>query len=425
MHHVPFPEAIETLFIVHLSWESPTFLLHCGCIWLKMEHMMKLCTILAVGLLATGMTRLPGAESQLGQTSHLVMMLVYATVALGFSFLCSIAEAVVFSVSPSYIASLEKEGRKSAVLLKKIKDDIDRSLAAILTLNTIAHTVGAGGAGAEAAAYFGDAYVGLTMGVLTLLILFLSEIIPKTLGALYWRQLAPAASQFVQWLIWLLYPLIFVSEQLTNLLTGGGTVHPFSRDEFTALAEIGAESGQLDPKESRILKNLFRFPSLCAEDIMTPRTVVFALQQDLTVHEVMQSDAEISFSRIPIYGENRDEVTGFVLKTDILLDEHRHDGAATLRDLGREIRAVNENTRLSHVLEELLDNRAHILLVMDDYGGTEGIVTLEDVVETLIGFEIVDEVDKIDDMRKLARQKWQARMQRLGIDVRQPDEDTS
>ncbi len=409
----------------------PVFLLHRGHIWLRMERMMKLCTILAAGLLmatmmgAAGVTRLPSAENQLGQTSHLVMMLVYATVALGFSFLCSIAEAVVFSVSPSYIANLEKDGQKSAGLLKKIKDDIDRSLAAILTLNTIAHTVGAGGAGAEAAAYFGDAYVGLTMGVLTLLILFLSEIIPKTLGALYWRQLAPAASRFVQWLIWLLYPLIVFSEQLTNLLTGGKTVHPFSRDEFAALAEIGAESGQLDPKESRILKNLFRFPNLCAEDIMTPRTVVFTLQQDLTVHEVMESNAEISFSRIPIYGENRDEVTGFILKTDILLDEHRHDGAATLRDLRRELRAVNENTRLSHVLEELLDNRAHILLVVDDYGGTEGIVTLEDVVETLIGFEIVDEMDKIDDMRKLARQKWQARMQRLGIDVRQSDEDTS
>ncbi len=393
--------------------------------------MMRLCAILAVGLLiaammgAAGVRTSPDAQSQLGQTSHLVMMLVYATVALGFSFLCSIAEAVVFSVSPSYIANLEKDGRKSAGLLKKIKADIDRSLAAILTLNTVAHTVGAGGAGAEAAAYFGDAYVGLAMAVLTLLILFLSEIIPKTLGALYWRRLAPAAGQFVQWLIWGLYPLILISELLTNLLTGGKTVHPFSRDEFTALAEIGAESGQLDPKESRILKNLFRFPSLCAEDIMTPRTVVFALQQDLTVHEVMQSDAEISFSRIPIYGENRDEVTGFVLKTDILLNEHRHDGREMLRDLGRDIRAVNENTRLSHVLEELLDNRAHILLVVDDYGGMEGIVTLEDVVETLIGFEIVDEMDKIDDMRTLARQKWQERMQRLGIDVRQSDENTS
>ncbi|MEE8450680.1 MAG: hemolysin family protein [Thermoguttaceae bacterium] len=353
---------------------------------------------------------------------HLVMMVVYATTALGFSFLCSVAEAVLLSMSVPYIANLEAEGNKSAGLLAKLKGDIDRSLAAILTLNTIAHTVGAGGAGAEAAAYFGDQYVGIAMAVLTLLILFLSEIIPKTLGAVYWRRLAPMAGRFVQFLIWALYPLILVSEQLTNLLTRGKDVHQFSREEFTALADIGAQAGKLDAKELRILKNLFRFPSLCTEDIMTPRTVVFALQQDLSVHEVLQTHAELGFSRIPIFGDNRDEVTGFVLATDLLLNEHRHEGKAKLRDLRRELRVVNESTRLSQVLEEMLDNRVHILLVVDDYGGMEGIVTLEDVVETLIGFEIVDEMDKIDDMRKLARQKWEERMQRLGIDVRESED---
>ncbi|NQT36870.1 MAG: HlyC/CorC family transporter [Planctomycetes bacterium] len=349
------------------------------------------------------------------------MMLVYAASALVFSFLCSVAEAVVLSVSPSYILNLEKEGRRGARLLKKIKTDIDRSLAAILTLNTIAHTVGAGGAGAEAAAYFGDAYVGIAMAVLTLLILFLSEIIPKTLGALYWRRLAIVTAQFVQFLIWGLLPLIYISEKLTKLLTRGRSVHRFSREEFTALAEIGAEAGHLDAKESRILANLFRFPDLRAEDIMTPRTVVLAWQQDLTVHEVMENYADISFSRIPIFGETIDEITGFVLKTDILLDEHRTDGKAKLHELRRELRAVTEKTPLSQVLEELLDNRAHILLVVDDYGGTEGLVTLEDVVETLIGIEIVDEADKIDDMRQLARQKWEARMKRIGIDVRESE----
>jgi len=360
-----------------------------------------------------------GEPGQLGQAHHLVMVFVYAAVALGFSFLCSVAEAVLLSVSPSYIAKLEREGKRSARLVKKAKADIDRSLAGILTLNTIAHTIGAGGAGAEAAAYFGSNYVGIAMVVLTLLILFLSEIIPKTVGALYWRRLAPAAARFVQLLIWGLYPLILISERLTRWLTRGKTVGRFSREEFTALADIGAETGHLDPKESRILKNLFRFPSLCAEDIMTPRTVVFALQQDSTVHEVMQAHAEISFSRIPIYAANRDEITGFVLKTDILLDEHRNEGKTRLRDLRRDIRAVAETTPLGQVLEELLDNRAHILLVVDQFGAMDGIVTLEDVVETLIGIEIVDEADKIDDMRRLARQRWEQRMQRIGIDVRQ------
>ncbi len=382
-------------------------------------------TVLTVGLLLTttvwaaGGPTAPSDPTELWQPRHLVMMTIYAVTALGFSFLCSVAEAVVLSVTPSYIANLEKSGHKRAGLLKKIKTDIDRSLAAILTLNTIAHTIGAGGAGAEAAAYFGDKYVGISMAVLTLLILFLSEIIPKTLGAVYWRQLAPVTARFIQLLIWCLYPLIYISEHLTKLLTGGKSVHPFNREEFAALAEIGAEAGQLDAKESRILKNLFRFPSLCSEDIMTPRTVVFALQQDMTVHEVMEAHPEIGFSRIPVYGNNIDEVTGFVLKSDILLDKHRQGGTTRLHELKRELLAVTEATRLSQVLEELLDNRAHILLVVDDYGGMEGIVTLEDVVETLIGIEIVDEADKIDDMRRLARQKWEERMQRLGIDVRE------
>ncbi len=377
--------------------------------------------LLATTAQASGPAAISVAPGELGQPQHLMMMFVYATVALVFSFLCSVAEAVVLSVSPSYIANLKKEGRSSARLVSKIKADIDRSLAAILTLNTIAHTIGAGGAGAEAAAYFGDAFVGIAMGVLTLLILFLSEIIPKTLGALYWRRLAPSAARFVQWLIWGLYPLILVSERLTTWLTRGKKVHEFNREEFAALANIGAETGQLDDKELRILQNLFRFPSLCAENIMTPRTVMFTLQEDLTVQEVMQSDGDLGFSRIPIYGEDTDHVTGFVLKTDVLLSEYRNEGKARLRDLKRELRAVNETARLSHIFEELLDNRDHILLVVDNYGGTEGIVTLEDVVETLIGIEIVDEADQIDDMRRLARQKWQERIERLGIDVREGD----
>jgi CBS domain containing-hemolysin-like protein len=354
----------------------------------------------------------------------LVMMLVYGMVALGFSFLCSVAEAVVLSVSPSYIATLEDAGAKAAPALKRMKKNIDRSLAAILTLNTIAHTVGAGGAGAEAAQYFGAKWIGIAMAVLTLLILFLSEIIPKTIGAVYWRALAPLTARFVQILNTVLFPLIFVSELITKWLTGGKSHHAFNREEFTALANIGAEGGHLDAKESRILSNLFRFPKLSVEDIMTPRTVVFALQQDLAVGDVMKKFDEMHFSRIPIYGENRDDITGFVLKTDLLLNAHQREGRAKLRDLKRDIRAVEQHTPLSQTLEDLLDNRAHLLLVVDKYGGMQGLVTLEDVVETLIGIEIVDEADEIDDMRRLARQKWEARMQRIGIDVREgPNEE--
>lgn len=352
------------------------------------------------------------------QPRDLVMMIVYTLVALGFSFLCSVAEAVVLSVTPSYIAGLGES--KTATQLKKMKHDIDRSLAAILTLNTIAHTVGAGGAGAKAAAYFGPAWVGVSMAVLTLLILFLSEIIPKTIGAVYWRRLAPAAGRFVQFLTLSLFPLIWVSELLTKMLTAGRSLHTFSREEFTALAEIGAQGGHIDDKESRILRNLFRFSELQVKDIMTPRTVMYSLQQDQSVHDLMEGDPNLTFSRIPIYNENRDDITGFVLKGDILLTEASHNKTALLKNLKLDIRTVLDSTPLDQALDILLENRAHILLAVDEYGGTQGLVTLEDVVETLIGFEIVDEADKDVDMRHAARKKWQQRMKRLGVSVEHP-----
>ena len=363
-------------------------------------------------------------SGETGNLKDLWLCVAYATIALLFSSLCSVAEAVLLSISPSYVANLEKEGNSSAASIKGVKRNVDRSLAAILTLNTIAHTIGSGGAGAYAAKYWGDEWVGVAMIVLTLLILFVSEIIPKTIGAVYWRGLAPLTAKFIQFLNFVLYPFIFVSELITKWLTGGHSHHAFSRDEFAAMADIGAEGGHLDEKESRILKNLFRFPELCAEDIMTPSTVVFALQEDMTAHEVLQKHDKIFFSRIPIYGENRDNITGFVLKSELLLDQLRNGGEKKLKDFEpRELRGVLDETRLSTVLEKLLDNREHILLVVDKYGGMEGVVTLEDVVETLIGIEIVDEADNAVDMRKVARDKWADRMQKLGIDVREMADD--
>jgi len=369
---------------------------------------------LVVAVSAAGLS--PTTTGEEGSPEHLTKMILYAAVALIFSFLCSVAEAVILSISPSFVAHLAQQGKPLAKRLEKLKTDIDRSLAAILTLNTIAHTLGAGGAGAEAAAYFGDRYVGIAMAVLTLLILFLSEIVPKTVGALYWRQLAGPTSKFVQLLIWILYPFIWISEILTKLITRGKSVHTFSRAEFAAMADVGVEKGQIDVSESRILKNLFKLPELHAKDVMTPRTVVFALQQDMTLDQVMEEHPEMPFSRIPIYGENRDDVNGFVLKTDILLQKLQGHGDKPLTELKREIYAVPEDASLESVSEQLLEHKLHLLLVLDEYGGLAGVVSLEDVVETLIGIEIVDEADQIDDLRRLAREKWQERMQRLGID---------
>jgi CBS domain containing-hemolysin-like protein len=348
-----------------------------------------------------------------GETRNLVLMIVYAGVALLFSFLCSVAEAVLLSVSASYIAHLRQLGKPLAERLQRLKASIDRSLAAILTLNTIAHTVGAGGAGAEAAVYFGERWVGLAMAVLTLLILFLSEIVPKTLGAVYWRHLAGPTAAFVKLLLVTLYPLIWISELLTKLITHGRSVHSFSREEFAALADVGVERGLLKIEESRILKNLFRFRELAVDAIMTPRTVVFALQQDLTIDAALAQHPDPQFSRIPIYGQNHDDVRAFVLKVDMMREKLAGRGAQHLRDLGREVQAVSQKASLEEVFERLVDNQLHMLLVLDEYGGLAGLVTLEDVVETLLGTEIVDEVDDIDDLRKLARKKWERRRRRL------------
>lgn len=392
-----------------------------------MSIRIRLIAILIVMfVVGTAIAQAPSSSTtdpgSLPASSHLTMMIFYASVALFFSFLCSVAEAVLLSVTPSFIAQLEKKRARSGRLLRKVKGNIDRSLAAILTLNTIAHTVGAGGAGAEAAAYFHQKYVAVAMVVLTLLILFLSEIIPKTIGAVYWRSLAIWTARFVQLLIWCLYPLILVSEMVTKLITRGKAVHVFSRDEFAALAEIGEQHGHIDPKESRILKNLFRFPDLRATDIMTPRTVVFALQQQKSVDDVLEEYPDIAFSRIPIYGENIDDMKGFVLKTDLLLDEAKNDGRSKLHDLQRDIRGVPSPMPLTQVLEAMLDERNHIMLVLDEYGGMEGIVTLEDLVETLIGVEIVDEADKDVDMRVVAMKKREERMKGMGIKPSDPDE---
>ncbi len=369
----------------------------------------------AVGMVvAASAAALPTAASgEVGEPRHFVLMIVYASVALIFSFLCSVAEAVVLSVSPSFVAHLQQQGKPLAGKLKVIRSDIDRSLAGILTLNTIAHTVGAGGAGAEAAAYFGERWVGVSMAVLTLLILFLSEIVPKTLGAVYWRSLAGPTAAFVRLLLVTLAPLIWVSELLTRMITRGKKAHSFSREEFAALADVGLERGHLEVKESRIVKNLFRFRELQVGDVMTPRTVVFALQQDLTIDDALDEHPDPPFSRIPIYGENRDDVRAFVLKVDMMRERLAGRGDRPLRELSREIHGIAAKSALAVAFDRLLDDQQHLMLVLDEYGGMAGLVTLEDVVETLLGEEIVDEVDEIEDLRKLARQRWEERRREM------------
>lgn len=343
------------------------------------------------------------------------LLLLYVALAIGVSFLCSVMEAVLLSVTPSYVAALEREGSTVGKRLHQFKENVDRPLAAILSLNTIAHTVGAAGVGAQAAVVFGEAYTGIVAGVLTLLILVLSEIIPKTLGAVYWRTLTPALVRLLTATIIVMWPLVKLSQGLTYLLSQDEDEAAFSREEFTAMAELGEEEGVFEEKESRILRNLFRFNSLRVKDVMTPRTVIFQMPERKTIGDVVEEHDEFRFSRIPVYDDDPDDITGYVLKDEMLLRAAQEEFDVSLSEISRDILVVHETLALPDLLERLLDRLEHIALVVDEYGGVAGVVTMEDVVETLLGLEIVDEADSVEDMQALARKQWFKRARELGM----------
>lgn len=344
----------------------------------------------------------------------MILLIAYISIALGVSFLCSIMEAVLLSITPGFVSATLEQRPLLGKKLKALKDDVERPLAAILSLNTIAHTVGAAGAGAQAAAVFGDAFVGIISAVLTLLILVLSEIIPKTLGAVYWRGFSGPVVRLLGPTILLMWPLVKISSALTRLIAPSKTKQ-INRDEFLALADLGLREGVVSLDDSIMFKNLFRFGELEATDIMTPRPVVFSLPESMTVGEAMAQYPEMVFSRIPIYATSREEVTGFVLKQEIYLEAARDNHEIAIKELKRPMPMVPAETSLKRLLDHFLSTRDHIALVLDEYGGMRGIVTLEDLLETLLGKEIVDEVDTIEDMRSFARQRWKERAAKLGI----------
>ncbi len=348
--------------------------------------------------------------------SSVLLLILFVLIAIGISFICSLAEAALLSMTPSYIADLQETNPKKSNMLKRLKvDNIDQSLAAILTLNTVAHTLGSIGAGAQATIVFGSAWFGLFSAFMTLAILFLSEIMPKTLGTIYWRQLGGMVAYFVRGIILLLYPLIWFSEKLTKLLVRGKEPQAFSRREFAALASIGEESGQIDPLESRIIRNLLAFGAIKVEDIMTPRSVMLAFEEHKTVADLLVDRPKLTFSRLPIYDGDLDNITGFVLKTDMLLAKVNHAMHKPLIQFKRDITFVFSKMKLFDLLELMLKSRIHIAITVGEYGEVKGLVTLEDVFETLLGLEIVDEIDRVEDMQALARQMMDRRVERLGM----------
>lgn len=347
----------------------------------------------------------------------MALLLLYIGLALGLSFLCSVLEAVLLSVTPSYVARLEREGRASGRSLRHLKAQVDRPLAAILGLNTVAHTVGAAGAGAQAQTLWGAESLAVASGLLTLLILIGSEIIPKTLGAVYWRQLAPVVARALPPMVWALYPLVLLSEGLTYLMTQKGTRKGggVSREEIEAMAILGAEQGTLGEPESRVLRNMFRSGSLRAHDIMTPRTVLVSLNAEATLREVLQGQSSLTFSRLPVWRKDKENIVGYVLKDQLLLHAAKDELDRRVEEFLRRILVAPDSLPVPLLLERMLDRREQIALVVDEYGGVEGVATMEDIVETLLGMEIIDEEDQVRSMREMARNRWFERARRLGL----------
>lgn len=333
----------------------------------------------------------------------MTLLIVFVLLAIGVSFLCSILEAVLLSITPSFVEAAEEDRPKLAEKVRRLRADIDRPLAAILSLNTIAHTVGATGAGAQAAVVFDDTGVGVFSAFLTLGILILSEIIPKTLGATYWRALTPFTVRVLPWLITAQLPLVWMSQAITRFLTRAKADSEISREEITALTTAGQRLGVVEEDETRVVANLFRLPEIEAHEVMTPRTVIEHVPARATVASALEGREAFPFSRLLVTGETVDDVQGFVLTRDLLFAALRGDGERPVADFSREILHVSEDSDLDALFDLLMDHEAHIALVVDGYGGTAGLVTMEDVLETLLGTEIVDEHDETVDLRKVAR----------------------
>ena len=345
------------------------------------------------------------------------LLIVFFLVSIVFSFLCSIWEAVLLSITPSFIQTQLAEEGGIGRTLEEFKANIDRPLAAILTLNTIAHTAGAIGVGAQATAIWGASIMAtaVTPVVMTLAILLLSEIVPKTIGANYWRELAPFTVRSLKLLMTVLAPLVFLSQLITKALKKDKDASVLSRADFTAMAELGKKEGVFDEGESTILKNVVHFDKVLAEHIMTPRTVVVTADETTTVREFHDAHPELRFSRVPVYEGSRDHVTGYILKDMVLRALVDGEDDKTLSSIRHEITAVKEDFPIPGLFEHFTTRREQIAVVVDKFGGIAGVVTMEDVIETLIGLEIVDEQDGIDDMQALARRKWEERARRVGL----------
>ncbi len=334
----------------------------------------------------------------------MTLLIVYFSLAVGISFLCSMLESILLSLNISYINVVKKSKPKVGKILEKLKKDINVSLASILILNTVANTLGAAGVGAEAARLFGVEYMFYVSAILTLIILFVSEIIPKTIGAVYYKQLAPIAGYIINFFIFITYPLIMISLIITKKISKDDSSQIITREELLESTLISENEGVIDEKESDYIENVLRLSKSKVHEILTPRSVVFALEKGLTIKEIIDEAGIKKFSRIPVYDGTIDNIVGVVLSKKIFEKAIKNQDVK-IEDLMQPIFSINENIPVSYALDLFIKRKEHMFVVTDSYDQTEGIVTLEDCIETLLGVEIMDELDTVDDMQRLAKDK--------------------
>ena len=342
----------------------------------------------------------------------MTLLVLFVFLAIGVSFLCSILEAVLLSITPSFVEAAEEEQPKLAGKLRELRKDIERPLSAILSLNTIAHTIGATGAGAQAAVVFDDFGVGVFSAILTLGILILSEIIPKTLGATYWRSLASFTVKTLPILILVQLPLVWMSQAITGFLKRGKSASEVSREEIAAMASAGQRLGIVGADETLVVNNLFQLPHIPVNEVMTPRTVIEHVSGEEKISAVIEGKDTFPFSRLLVTGETVDDVSGFALTRDLLLAAVNGQKSKKVKEFVRELPRVAEDQDLDSLLDLLMERDAHIALVQDQYGGTAGLVTMEDVLETLLGNEIVDELDEAVDLQDVAKTQAKERREK-------------
>ncbi|MFD2517432.1 CNNM domain-containing protein [Salinimicrobium flavum] len=347
------------------------------------------------------------------------LLLTYAFISIFFSFLCSILEAAFLSITPSYIRMKSREGKKYARTLTHFKQDIDKPLIAILTVNTVAHTVGAILVGVQAEKVFGDGgnMVGIVSALMTLAILVLSEIIPKTIGATYWKSLGNFTAKTLKIFVFLLkYTGILWLMMLTTKLIGKSAhVSTMSREEFMAITDVAEEEGIFEEQETTVIKNMLVFKNVTAKDVMTPFSVAVTEDENTTIEEFHRTHKNLKFSRIPVFNKRPANITGFILKDEVLEEMIDEKGPEPLASLKRDIHIISEEMPVPELFDRFLQKRTHLAIVVDEYGNNIGLVTMEDIIETLLGLEIMDESDNVEDMQVLARQNWERRARKMGL----------